>query len=354
MCRRSTASPTRGRLIDLDLDGDLDLLSWSVDYSSFEPQPLRAWRNGGGGQFTDATAAHITPPGAALEAYIELAAADFDGDGRDDLLGADYGADLPPYPGGQPRLLMRRPDGGLTDETTSRLPVVRLGSFRALTGDLDGAGDVDACLPQYRSAAPAVLLNDGAGHLALADGRLPDATSVGYTQGAVLDADGDGDLDLYLGYQGHINANSADIGRDHLLTLEAVRPLDIATWGDLSLGMAPGEIDVGTGAARRARVVVMRGGFPGPIALEAAADAPGLSVSLTDAELSGDEPAELVVTAAANAPRGSAACGSPRARATPSTSPSCSCTSIAPSASGRGAAAGRDVEKRGRPTRAGK
>jgi len=457
----------QGRLIDLDLDGDLDLLSWSVDYSSFEPQPLRAWRNGGGGELTDATDALITPPGAALEGYIELAAADFDGDGREDLLGADYGADLPPYPGGQPRLLMRRLDGGLTDETASRLPAVRLGSFRALIGDLDGDGDVDACLPQYRSAAPAVLLNDGSGHLALADGRLAEATDVGYTQGAVLDADGDGDLDLYLGYQGHINADSADIGRDHLflndgaghfarapatalppryrglawntggaatadldgdgradlalvaftghyekprfliflangdgtfrdgsaglpqttdlldgnfvgmlavhanadglpdlvitgqdgaiglqrlllnaggarfvdatealplshalllpgdiegdgdldlvafpnwrttiLTLEAVRPLDVATWGDFSLGMEPGEIDVGTGISRRAQIVVVRGGFPAPITLEAATDAPGLTVSLTDTELTGDEPVELVVTAAGNAPPG--------------------------------------------------
>jgi len=455
-------------LADLDDDADLDLLLWAGGSPTFAPLPLRAWRNDGPGVLAEATAALITPGESRVQAPLDLEWGDLDGDGRDDLLVADYGPDAPPYPGGQSRVLMRRPDGGLHDETAARVPEGLLGAFGSTLLDVDEDGDLDAFLVLFRAGQVSpFLVNDGSGHFTADTARFPAAaTDCAYLSHAFLDADNDGDQDLYVGFAGDLVNPVADLTRDRLLlndgtghftlpaasplapryrglywvpdgaaagdfdgdgwqdlavnafygygeksrfvlylnnqdgtfrdgsaglpqfqqngggyldlhardvngdglldlvatkgdfnivheklflntggarfldasealpigtgwllpgdvdadglldflafpfwstsvlTLTGVRPLAVATWGDFSLGVHPGEIDVPVGGSRTAAVTVVRGGFTGPITLEATTTAPGLGLQLTDTELTGDEQAELILAPAAGATPG--------------------------------------------------
>lgn len=81
--------------VDLDRDGDLDLLTANVN----DTKPCRAFLNDGTGNFREATGS-VLPSGLSGPA-IDLEVADFDGDGRLDLY-------LSSYVAGADRLLLAR------------------------------------------------------------------------------------------------------------------------------------------------------------------------------------------------------------------------------------------------------
>jgi hypothetical protein len=156
---------------DWDGDGDLDLaaagLVWleNVDHGAFEERAV---------------------PGSI--GHTPLVGADFDEDGRADLISDDGAA---------------RTVGIWKNESgpfaTSPSPILPAGSNRyteAEVGDLDGDGDQD--LYVYRGSAPDMeLFNDGAGAFPVQTVGAP--SSFGSLALVLVDSDGDGDLDVLRG-----------------------------------------------------------------------------------------------------------------------------------------------------------
>ncbi len=161
---------------DLDGDGDIDLVTGS--------QPVRTYRNLGGGSFV--------PAGVLVSLYeAELALLDADGD-RD--------LDLVVISNRIAAQLWLNDGAGNFQEAVGRLPAAPAYSIAA--GDVDRDGDQDLVAGSW--FGPAMLwLNDGSGrfadvtgtHMPLLDRRTPAV--------AFADIDRDGDLDVFLGNVGY-------------------------------------------------------------------------------------------------------------------------------------------------------
>ncbi|MGH9137786.1 MAG: FG-GAP repeat domain-containing protein [Acidimicrobiales bacterium] len=109
--------------------------------------------------------------------------ADFDGDGRPDLVVADV------TPGG-PNVLLNHGDGTFAPPRRLGLPT---DTCTVATGDFDGDGHVDIVAVSYLATALTVLLGNGDGTFAA---RLPCVAGLTLQQIAVADFDSDGRLDV--------------------------------------------------------------------------------------------------------------------------------------------------------------
>ena len=149
---------------DFDGDGRLDLV-----VTNFARQTNSLWRNSGGGFFTDVS--YSSGTGAPSLPYVGWAAifADFDLDGRLDLLVTnghvfDNVAELEEGASReQPILVHRNAGGGRFDTTKLEPPTgldLRVGRGAA-AGDLDGDGDVDVVVNNL-NGEPFLLRNDSA------------------------------------------------------------------------------------------------------------------------------------------------------------------------------------------------
>lgn len=193
---------------DFDADGHLDLIS-----SSWHPcEPLRAYRNDGKGRFEDVAAAW------GLDQQLgglNIVHADYDGDGRLDLLvlrGAWLGAE------GKTRNSLLRNDlaktGRFVDTTAQAgLTVPAYPTQTAAWGDVDNDGDLDLYIGNEAAASsvdprnlfgmggqtfPSQLFRNDGGRftdIARAAGVTNDRFAKGVAWG---DVDNDGDLDLYV------------------------------------------------------------------------------------------------------------------------------------------------------------
>ena len=181
---------------DFDGDGRLDLLIVSEDDVRFERTDVHEFYRGGPDGFVRVRG---LIPDTEANAVAE---ADLDGDGRLELLLVGAGQD---------RLLINDGRGGFVDETAARLPREAATGQDGEFADLDGDGDLDIVLGL--EGGHALWLNDGSGRFMDASAeRLPAPGFIEARKVAPVDVDGDGDLDLYFS---HPDWQGRD-GRDRL------------------------------------------------------------------------------------------------------------------------------------------
>ena len=215
---------------DLDADGDLDL----VVAVEFGRNVILI--NDGSGTFTDESDARIPRP---IHDHEDIAIADFDQDGDDDLIfvaeddrinelyfndGAGFftdASDRIPVEGvsngvvaadltgdgapeilianrGQNVFLLNSGDGFFVDDTDNRLPSDTRTTQDLELGDIDGDLDLDLLVANERENR--ILINQGNGvFVDESEARLPEIPGGEETrEGDLGDADGDGDLDIFF------------------------------------------------------------------------------------------------------------------------------------------------------------
>ena len=205
----SLRSLSDGEVIDFDGDGDLDFVAFQIAWPPTLPETrtrLRAFRNNNG-NFVDATDAVLGNVTMVHPRHSQVA--DFNGDGRNDLIVIGHGTDMRPYPGEQSKLFIRTADGRLVDETATRLPPRISFTHHVTASDIDGDGDLDLYMANVNGGdvGPRFYLNNGTGIFTEAADRLPAdianrAAARNYTAALLLDVNGDGRSDLILGSGG--------------------------------------------------------------------------------------------------------------------------------------------------------
>jgi hypothetical protein len=184
---------------DLDGDGDVDLVFGNEDGNA-------VLLNDGKAQFTDASA--NLPKRATPEETRKVSLGDVDGDKDLDIFFANV-ALTTSQPGRafdrQDRLLINDGKGRFRDETAARLPKDDENGAHGALLDLDGDGDLDILSSHLTSTgmpgqAPwRALVNDGKGRFGAPKTPLLPATATGNGfDHAQADFDGDGKADLYL------------------------------------------------------------------------------------------------------------------------------------------------------------
>ncbi|MCB1497062.1 MAG: VCBS repeat-containing protein, partial [Bauldia sp.] len=193
-------APAEIAVLDVDGDGDVDVFV-SEGYQPF-PLPMHVLINDGKGHFADKTKSVLGSIPTGMHPR-EIVVDDFNNDGRPDLFVADHGYDHDPWPGAQNKLFLSSGAHGFVDATSS-LPPASDFSHSAASADIDGDKDIDIYVGDYggNPINPFLLINDGSGSFTRSSDRLPIQVATqeaGFTTEVFLDADGDGDADLFLG-----------------------------------------------------------------------------------------------------------------------------------------------------------
>ncbi|MEM7200812.1 MAG: VCBS repeat-containing protein [Planctomycetota bacterium] len=262
-------------LVDMDGDGDLDLLG----VVSTTATRSRLLLNDGSGNFTDVTATHL--PQTTSTSFDDLVVTDVDRDGDPDgifvgnqnqlYLNDGQGRmtvspqPLPmPFRGGLQAidangdglgdfvvpgdsLWLGDGAGGFAEAATSRLaqpvPDPSGSATDAAFGDVDGDGDLDVVLAQQQ-ARNLLLLNDGTGRYSDASDQL--TRDAGWTTAVALaDVDGDGDLDLYAAEaQGFPDRLSLNDGTGTFTDASSQLPLVFQSTADVTIADVDGDGDL--------------------------------------------------------------------------------------------------------------
>lgn len=187
---------------DIDGDGDLDLI-WANGggfSSATTPQILRIYINNGTGTFTDETVARTG--GLTFRARgVELGDVERDGD-LDIIVANDFVA--------APALLINNGAGVFTDQSAARLPTTTLTSMRAQFVDVENDGDLDIYLCNSggttrfnaTGGVQKLYLNNGSGVFTNAAGNIPAGNVIQPMDCIFGDIDGDYDLDVRIAGRG--------------------------------------------------------------------------------------------------------------------------------------------------------
>jgi Ca2+-binding RTX toxin-like protein len=189
--------------IDVNHDGYLDIVGASL-YFPFRDEsiPVFTLLNDKEGSFKTGTVGKT----AATVHPREMIVADFNGDGVDDIFIADHGFDVDPFPGNTNTLLLGKARGGFID-ASAKLPDLPDFTHSADAADIDGDGDIDLFVGNINGgeSGPYILLNNGSAGFTKSTSSLPAnvvARNNVYTTSLFIDADSDGDKDLFLGGDG--------------------------------------------------------------------------------------------------------------------------------------------------------
>ncbi|MCA8944546.1 MAG: VCBS repeat-containing protein [Planctomycetes bacterium] len=228
---------------DVDGDGASDLVIVAYDFGDVY---LRVFRNDGSGHFLPAVEL-----GDSTVEFAGMELADFDGDGALDIL---LVSSFSPT-----RLWINDGSGAFVDEASTRVPPMDTGRLFAVATDFDSDGDLDIVTNL------AALLNDGSG--AFVDEsvtRIPSGVTPPNQVASVVDVDADGAPDLVIGYRDHQGGPLAGAvwsndgtGRFAALPFDGVP--DIAA--DFAAGDADGDgdLDVYVCAFGQDRLLLNRG-----------------------------------------------------------------------------------------------
>ncbi len=180
---------------DVDRDGDLDLIlgTWRDLNQNRSSGQVRLYVNNGAGTFTDTTSSRMP---TTRDTAAALALGDVDRDGDLDLV---VGNNTHFWGGGQSQLLLNDGAGSFALATFTNMPFLSFNTTAVALGDVDGDGDLDLVLGNTRQQQSRLYLNDGTGVFTDGThGRLPTRNDNTNTV-AMADQDGDGDLDLIFG-----------------------------------------------------------------------------------------------------------------------------------------------------------
>jgi FG-GAP-like repeat len=222
-----------GKSIDLgDVDGDGDLDAMIGASSTLVP-PVRLWLNGGSGVFTDATATHIPaiPPSNGIPA---LKLGDLDGDGDLDACLAS----------GNLLLLSNGGSGSFTN-VSSLLPTYSTAALDLELADFDGDGDQDVVVASWGGTSSHVLQNLGAAGFGGPYAFVP-AFSGGFGVDAnvgVADLDGDADPDVVFANGGGTKAVYLTTPTGFVPVANSFPPIDGEAASALALADVDGDQD---------------------------------------------------------------------------------------------------------------
>jgi hypothetical protein len=160
---------------DFNGDGREDVVLDRHLFGSAETCPIEVLLNDHTGGLRVGTSEVFTSSIPEVQHPRQMILEDFNGDGRMDIFIADHGQDAAPFPGYQNTLVLSAPGGRLTDATAG-LPQQRDFTHSAAAADIDGDGDVDLFVGNIwgqLQVPPQIWLNDGWGEFSIASGRIP-------------------------------------------------------------------------------------------------------------------------------------------------------------------------------------